>query len=216
MKSILVIGMGQFGRHFSERMMELGNEVMIVDAKSDRINEIADRFTDSQICDCRNINVLRSLGINNFDICFVTIGEDFQASLEITFMLKELRAKHVVSLSHTDRHSLLLQKIGADEVIYPERELSEKVSMRYNADNVFDYIQLTPQYSIYEIPCPTKWLGKTVVDVNVRNKYHVNIIAVKQGNTLNIAPGATYIFSKDDHLVVIGKVSDVFKLGGKK
>ncbi|MEG1190606.1 MAG: TrkA family potassium uptake protein [Oscillospiraceae bacterium] len=215
MKSILVIGMGRFGRQFSERMKELGNDVMVVDKDPELIDEIAPKFTDSHIGDCCNEAVLASLGINNFDICFVTIGEDFQASLEITSMLKELGAEHVVSKARTSRQANLLLKIGADEVVYPEREISEKLAVRYNADNIFDYIQLTSEYSIYEIPCCSKWANKSVADVNVRYKYNVNIIAVKSGNALKIAPGADYVFSSDDHLVVIGKASDVFKLGGK-
>ena len=215
MKSILVIGMGNFGQLFSERMQELGNDVMVVDEKPDIINEIAHKFTDSQIGDCRNPAVLKSLGINNFDICFVTIGSDFQASLEITSLLKEMGAKYVVSKARSDRQSKLLVKIGADEVIYPERELTEKLAVRYNADNIFDYIQLTPEYSIYEIPCSSKWTGKTMAEIDVRNKYKVNIIAVNHDGNLNIAPGAAYVFSQDDKLVVIGKASDVFKLGGR-
>lgn len=215
MKSILVIGMGQFGRHFAERMNELGNDVVIVDAKAERINEIADRFADSLIGDCTNISVLRSLGVNNFDTCFVTIGDDFQSTLEITSMLSELGARHVVSQARTERRAKLLLKVGADEVFDPERELSEKLAVRYNADNIFDYIQLTSEYSIYEIPCLAKWIGRSVSEVDVRNKYKINIIAVKQGNALNIAPGANYIFSSEDHLVVVGKASDVFRLGGR-
>lgn len=215
MKSILVIGMGRFGRQFSERMQELGNDVMIVDKDPETIDEIAHKFTDSHIGDCCNEAVLNSLGINNFDICFVTIGEDFQASLEITSMLKERGASHVVSKARTSRQAKLLMKIGADEIVYPEREISEKLAVRYNADNIFDYIQLTSEYSIYEIPCCPHWINKSVSDINVRYKYNVNIIAVKQGNALQIAPGGEYVFSANDHLVVIGKASDVFKLGGK-
>lgn len=214
MKSILVIGMGNFGRQLAERMQELGNDVMVVDENAELINEIAHKFTDSQIGDCCNEAVLRSLGVNNFDICFVTIGEDFQASLEISSMLKELGAQRVVSKSRTDRQAQLLLKLGADEVIYPERELAEKLAVRYNANNVFDYIQLTPEYSIYEIPCPEKWRGRTVAEVDVRNRYGVNIIAAKQGTNLT-TPGADYVFNADEHLVIIGRASDVFKLGGK-
>ena len=215
MKSILVIGMGRFGRHFAERMQELGNDVMVVDKDPEVIDEIAHEFTDAHIGDCCNEAVLSSLGINNFDICFVTIGEDFQASLEITSMLKELGADHVVSKARTERQATLLSKIGADEVVYPEREISDKLAIRYNADNIFDYIQLTSEYSIFEIPCCSKWVNKSVGDLNVRNKFNVNIIAVKRDNTLSIAPGADYVFKSADHLVVIGKASDVFKLGGK-
>lgn len=215
MKSILVIGMGLFGQLFAERMQELGNDVMVVDENEEVINEIARKFTDSHIGDCRNEAVLRSIGVGNFDMCFVTIGENFQASLEITSVLKELGARRVISKARTDRQAKILLKIGADEVFCPERELSEKLAVRYNSDNVFDYIQLTPDYSIFEIPSSEKWVGKTVSEIDVRSRFHVNIIAVKNQDKLNIAPGADYVFSAADHLVVIGKASDVFRLGGK-
>lgn len=215
MKSILVIGMGRFGRQFALRMQEYGNDVMIIDKDADLIDELAPRFTDAHIGDCSNEAVLTSLGINNFDICFVTIGEDFQASLEITSMLKEHGAAHVVSKARTTRQATLLSKIGADEVVCPERDIADKLAVRYNADNIFDYIQLTPEYSIFEIPCCEKWIGKTVAQVDVRNKYNVNIIAVERGNDLQLAPGADYVFKAQDRLVVLGKAADVCKLGGK-
>ena len=207
--------MGRFGRQFAERMQALGNDVMIVDKDPDLIDEIAHEFTDAHIGDCCSEGVLDSLGLNNFDICFVTIGEDFQASLEITSMLKERGVAHVVSKARTARQATLLSKIGADEVVYPEREIADKLAVRYNADNIFDYIQLTSEYSIYEIPCCSKWVNKSVAEIDVRNKFNVNIIAVKRDNALQIAPGADYVFKAADHLVVIGKASDVFKLGGK-
>ena len=215
MKSILVIGMGRFGRQFAQRMLEYGNDVMIIDKDPDLMDELAPQFTDAHIGDCSNEAVLTSLGINNFDLCFVTIGEDFQASLEITSMLKEHGAKHVVSKARTARQAALLSKIGADEVVCPERDIADKLAVRYNADNIFDYIQLTPEYSIFEIPCCEKWVGKTVVEVDVRNKYSITIIAVERDNTLQIAPGADYVFKASDRLVVLGKATDVFKLGGK-
>lgn len=215
MKSILVIGMGRFGRQFAERMQDMGNDVMVVDKNPELIDEIAYKFTDSHIGDCCNEAVLKALGLNNFDVCFVSIGEDFQASLEITSLLKDMGARHVVSKASSSRQAMLLSKIGADEVVYPEREIAEKLAVRYNSDNIFDFIELTSEYSIYEIPCNHSWLGKTVAEVNVRSRFSVNIIAVKQGNTLNISPGANYIFSEGDHLIVVGRSGDVFKLGGK-
>ncbi len=215
MKSILVIGMGRFGRQFAKRMQEYGNDVMIIDKDADLIDELAPEFTDAHIGDCSNEAVLTSLGINNFDICFVTIGEDFQASLEITSMLKEHGAAHVVSKARTARQAKLLSKIGADEVVCPERDIADKLAVRYNADNIFDYIQLTPEYSIYEIPCCEKWIGKTLAQVDVRNKFNINIIAVERDSALQIAPGADYVFKASDRLVVLGKAADVLKLGGK-
>lgn len=215
MKSILVIGMGRFGLLFAEKMQQLGNDVMVVDENEELINEISHKFTDSQIGDCCNPSVLKSLGINNFDICFVTIGEDFQASLEVTSLLNEMGAKHIVSKARSDRQAKLLLKIGANEIIYPERELSEKLAVRYNADNIFDYIQLTPEYSIFEIPCSEKWIGHSVSDVDVRSKYKINIIAINHEDKINIAPGADYVFARGDHLVVLGKASDINRIGGK-
>lgn len=215
MKSILVIGMGRFGLQFAERMQDMGNDVMVVDKNPELIDEIAYKFTDSQIGDCCNEAVIKSLGINNFDVCFVSIGEDFQASLEITSMLKDMGARHVVSKARSSRQAMLLQKIGADEVVYPEREIAEKLAVRYNSANIFDFIELTSEYSIYEIPVSPSWQGKTLAEVNVRSRYHVNIIAIKQDNSLNISPGAEYTFTSRDHLIVIGKAADVFKLSGK-
>lgn len=215
MKSILVIGMGRFGLQLAERMQELGNDVMVVDKDAELIDEIAYEFTDAHIADCTNELVLSSLGINNFDVCFVTIGEDFQASLEVTSMLKEYGAAHVVSKARTERQAKLLSKIGADEVVYPERDAAEKCAVRYNADNIFDFIQLTSEYSIYEIPCASSWTNRSISELDVRNKYNINIIAVKNDNTLQPSPGADYVFRDGDHLVVLGKASDVFKLGGK-
>ncbi|MFR6312883.1 potassium channel family protein, partial [Anaerofustis stercorihominis] len=156
--------------------------------------------------------VLQSLGINNFDICFVAIGEDFQASLEITALLKDLNAKWVVTKARSDIQKKLLKRIGADEVVYPERDTAEKLAIRYNAKNIFDYIQLTPEYSIYEIPIMDLWVGKNMSDLGIRKKYKVNIIAIKNENILDPMPSPNYVFRENDHIIVIGKSSDVFKL----
>ena len=216
MKSVLVIGMGRFGRHLATKMQELGNDVMIVDRDADLVNEVAETFTDSHIGDCTNEAVIRSLGVNKMDICFVSIGEDFQSSLVITSLLKRAGAKHVVAKANQEIQADLLTRIGADEVVYPEREIAEKLAVRYNANNIFDYIQLTSDYSIYEIPVPTAWVGKTIAEVDVRRKHRVNIIAIKCENTLQPTPGADYVFRTEDHTVVIGKSADVFKLSGKR
>lgn len=216
MKSILIIGMEHFGQHLASRFMALGNDVMIVDKSEKIIDEISPLFTDSQIGDCTNEGVLRSLGVSNFDICFVTIGADFQASMEIASMLKELGAKHVVSKAKTERQAKLLKKVGADEVIYPEREVSERLAVRYSANNIFDYVELTGEYSIFEVPVLSSWVGKSIRNVEVRRKHKVNIIAIKSDNNLQPMPGADYIFREGDHVVVIGKSTDVFQLTSKK
>lgn len=212
MKSVLVVGMGRLGRHLAQKMQELGNDVMIVDKNEELIDDLSPDFTDSYIGDCTNEGVIRSLGINNFDICFVTIGEDFQASLEITAMLKDHGAKWIVSKAKRDRQARFLKNVGADEVVYPEREISEKLAVRYNSNNIFDYVELTADYSIFEIPIHSSWVGKSVGDINVRRKYSINIIAVKNDNAIKVMPGADYVFRPDDHIVVIGKSADVFKI----
>lgn len=216
MKSVLVIGLGRFGRHLAYKMKELGNDVMIVDKDEKLVNEMAEKFTDSHIGDCTNEAVIRSLGVKQMDCCFVSIGEDFQSSLVITSLLKRAGAKHVVAKANQEIQEELLVQIGADEVVYPEREIAEKLAVRYNANNIFDYVQLTADYSIYEIPILPGWVGKSIVEVDVRKKYRINIIAVKNQEILQPMPGADYIFRTEDHVVVIGKSNDVFKLSGKR
>lgn len=215
MKSILIIGLGRFGTHLARKMQQLGNDVMVVDKNPRIIESASSEFTDSLIGDCTNENVVRSLGVNNFDICFVTIGENFEASLVITSILKTLGAKFVVAKAKRDIQSDLLKKIGADEIVYPEREYAENLAMKYNAKNIIEYIQLTHDYSISEIPILHSWLGKTVASVNVRNAYKVNIIAIKNQNQFKLLPGGEYVFDVDDHLVVVGKNEDVYRLSNK-
>ncbi|MBQ8183588.1 MAG: TrkA family potassium uptake protein [Clostridia bacterium] len=215
MKSFLIIGAGRFGKHLSEKLIDLGNDVVAVDKNAEKIEQLNNILTDSFVGDCRNEAVLKALGINNFDVCFVCTAEDFQSSLEITSMLKELGAKYVVSTAKRDRQADLLKKIGADDVIYPEKQIAQKTGIRYNAKNIVDLIQISDEYAIYEIPVSDAWLNKTIVDVNVRKNYKVNIIAIKNGESINAAPLPDYVFKPRDHIMVIGKQHDVFKLTDK-
>ena len=216
MKSLLIIGMGRMGRHLAHKLQALGNEVMIVDKDPDIIEALSDRFTDSNICDCTNEAVIETLGVDNFDICFVTIGEDFQASLVITSLLKQHGARMIVSKAKQDIQADLLRKIGADEVVRPEREIAEKLAVRYNSDNILDYIPLTAEYSLYELPVPGTWAGQTLAELNIRRKYQVNIIAVKRGELLDPNVGPDYRFSTSDHIILVGKSDAVFKLAAKR
>lgn len=216
MKSMLVIGMGTLGVHLAEKLQNLGNQVMIIDTREELIESLSTRFPDSQIGDCTNEDVLRSLGINNFDICFVTVGENFQASLEITTLLKELGAKYVVSKAKKDIQVKFLLRNGADEVMYPERDIAENRAIRYSENNVFDYIKLSDEYAIYEIPILKEWVGKSIGELNIRNKYEINIIAVKRENETHPVMGSEYVFKENDHLVLIGKNSCVAKIKAKK
>lgn len=212
MKSVLVIGMGTIGIYLARKMQDLGNEVMIADKDEELIQELSPEFNDSFCGDCSADGILKSIGVNTFDYCFVTIGEDFYASLEITSILKELGAKYVIAKAKRARQVEFLKKIGADEVVYPDKEIAENLAVRYNADNIFDYIELTSEYSIFEIPVVSSWVGKKVMDVDVRHKHKINIIAVKNDNELNLNLGGDYVFDENDHLVVLGKSSDVFSV----
>ena len=172
-------------------------------------------FNNSFVGDCTNEGVLRSLGVNNFDYCFVAIGESSYASLEITSLLKELGAQYVISKASRTRHAEFLKKIGADEVFFPEREIAEKLAVRYSAKNVFDYIELSSEYSIYEIPVLREWIGKSIKELNIRNRYNINIIAIKKNDVLFPVANVEHVFVSGEHIVVIGKSSEVFKLSAK-
>ena len=215
MKSVLIIGMGRMGRHLAKKMHQLGNEVMIADINPAIIEALSDRFTDSTICDCTNESVIASLDVENFDVCFVTIGEDFQASLVVTSLLKKHGARRIVAKTNQDIQAELLRIIGADEVVYPEVDTAEKLAVRYNANNIFDFVPLTEEYSIYELPVMPAWAGHTLMELNIRRKYQINIIAVKNGTNLDANLSADYRFRPDDHIIVIGRSDDVFRVAAK-
>lgn len=216
MKSILVIGMGRFGYRLARTMMELKNDVMAVDTNREFIEDHADEFTDARIADCTRESALKELGVEDFDICYVCIGSDFQASLQITSMLKDLGAKRVVSKAGNDFHAKFLLRNGADEIVYPEMEMAEKLAFRHNTHNVFDYIELTDEYGVFEISAPESWKGKTIRQLDVRNKYGANILAIKYENgTLNPLPSPDYVFEDKSHIVVACTNATVRKLAGK-
>ncbi len=212
MKSILIIGMGRFGRHLCRNLAELGNQIMIVDEIEENLQEMLPYVVSAKIGDCTNEAVLRSLGVDNFDLCFVCIGTNFQSSLEITSMVKELGARYVISKANRDIHAKFLLRNGADEVIYPDRDIAEKLAVRYSANHVFDYIELTEEYSIYEIPPLKKWIGKSIKELGIRNHYQINILGTKIGDDANLMPGADYVIRAQEHLMVIGRKEDVDRI----
>ena len=212
MKSVLVIGLGRFGRHLCEKLSLLGNEVMIVDHNEAVVTELADSVTSAKICDCTDENALRALGVHTFDVCFVCIGSDFASSLLITSMLKDLGARRIIAKASADMHMRLLLRNGADEVIYPERDSAERIAMRTSASHVFDYIELTDEHAIYEIPPLASWIGKTILELDVRNKYRINILAVKTGDMLRPLPGANYVFTGNEHILALASQEDARRL----
>lgn len=214
MKSVLIIGMGRFGHHLCQKFVELDNEVMIIDSREEALEDMLSFVTSAQIADCTNVEVLKSIGIGNFDVCFVCIGTNFQSSLEITSLLKENGAKYVVSKATRDIQAKFLLRNGADEVVYPDRDIAQKVAVRCSANHVFDYIELNSEYGIYEIPVMNEWIGKSIVEVNFRSRYKVNILGYKLGEETQLLPMADHVFEENEHLMVIGRKEDVRRILG--
>ena len=204
--------MGKFGVHLCKDLARLNNEIMVVDQKESTLEEVLPLVTSAKIGDCTNTKVLQSLGIDNFDIVFVCIGTTFQSSLEVTSLVKELGAKYVVSKANRDIHAKFLLRNGADEVIYPDRDIAEKIAVRFSADQVFDYVELADGYSIYEIPPLPIWVGQSIRDINFRVKYNANILGVKNSSGLNLLPDANYVFKENEHLMVVGHKRDIDKI----
>ncbi len=215
MKSILIIGLGSVGERLARKLSELRNEVMVVDENEEKVEKLAPFVTDAQIGDCTDPEVLKSLGVRNFDVCFVTIGDNFQSSLEITSLLKEFGAKKVVSKASSDIQSKFLLRNGADEVFYPEKDMAEKLAIRHNRENIFNFIELTEDFSIFELPIMPEWVGKSIAEIDVRKRYHINILAIKERDSEMSLPDGTYSFKEGDHIIVLGNPDDVFKLSAK-
>ena len=212
MKSILIIGMGRFGRHLCQNLAELGNQIMIVDQEEENLEDMLPLVVSAKIGDCTNENVLKSLGVANFDLCFVCIGTNFQSSLEITSLVKELGAKHVVSKANRDIHAKFLLRNGADEVFYPDRDIAERLAVKYSANHVFDYFELSKDYSIFEIQPKAAWIGRTIEEADIRANYHINVFGIKKNTELVVLPRADYVMHEKDHLLVVGLTKDIDRL----
>ncbi len=212
MKSILIIGLGRFGRHMAEKFNERGNDVMAVDISEERVNAVLPFVTDGQIGDATNEEFVRSLGVGNYDLCVVAIGDNFQSSLEATALLKDLGAQFVLSRASRDVHAKFLLRNGADDVVYTEKETAERLAVKYGSDNIFDYIELSRNFSIYEIATPPSWVGKSILQKSVRTKYNVSILATKSNGQIYPLPHAEHVFSSDETLIVLGKNEDVERL----
>lgn len=215
MKSVLLIGMGKFGQTLGEHLLRMGVEVMIVDKNEDRIETLSGKYTDALIANCMNEDNLKTLDVPSFDACVVAIGDDFQSSLEITSLLKELGAKWVVSKATTEIQKKFLLRNGADEVVYPDRDIAEKLAVKLNSKKVFDYIELTSEYSIFEIAAPRHWAGQKLIDLNPRQKYGLNILTIKKGNAIVDGVGADYVFEENDHMLVFGRTDKILAFANK-
>ena len=203
MKSILLIGLGRFGRHIAIKLDELNHQVMAVDNNESRVEAVLPYVRNAQIGDATNEDFIRSLGVRNFDVCIVAIGDNFQSSLETTSLLKELGAKMVVSRAARDVHAKFLLRNGADEVVYPEKQLASWTAIRYSADHIFDYVELDEEHGIFEISIPDAWIGKTVGELDIRKKYNVNIMALRCNGVLDMNIASETLLGDDQTLSLI-------------
>ena len=204
MKSVLVIGAGQFGTHIAKRMEELRCEVMAVDISEDSINDIMPYVTNAKIGDGTNEEFLRTLGIDDYDVCFVTLGRHFQSSLETTSLLSELGAKKVISRATNDVQMKFLLRNGADEVVYPEKQTALRIATNYASDSILDFFHLEKEYYIYELKVPKSWHGKNLMQIDARRRFNINILTIKRSGEALIPSAATVILP-DDIACVLGE-----------
>lgn len=210
MKSFLIIGMGRFGQYLCRELSKLGNEILVVDEDEERLEPMLPLVTSAKIGDCTKPEVLKELGVGNFDKCFVCIGTNFQSSLEITSLLKEMGASCVVSRASTDVQAKFLLRNGADEVVYPERDIAERLAKKSSANHVFDFIDLG-NYGIYEALPMKNWVGRSIKELNVRVNYGVSILGIRGKEGSMLMPDADYVFGAEDHLLILGSDGDLAK-----
>ena len=211
MKSILLIGLGRFGRHIAMKLDELHHQVMAIDKEDSRVEAILPYVTNAQIGDATNEDFLSSLGVRNFVVCIVAIGDNFQNSLETTALLKELGAKLVVSRAARDVHAKFLLRNGADEIVYPEKQLANWTAIRYSADHILDYIELDEEHAIFELSVPHDWIGKTVGQLDIRKKYNINIMAIKTNGILDLRINSDTYLPSDSSMLVLGEIKYIQK-----
>lgn len=211
MKTILLIGLGRFGKNIALHLNQLGHQVMAVDDVEERVEAVLPYVTNAQIGNSTHADFLDSLGIRNYDVCIVAIGNDFQSSLETTSLLKEMGAKLVVSRAATDVQEKFLLRNGADEVVYPEKQLAKWTAIRYSADHILDYIELDDNHAMFEIPVPESWAGRSIVQIDIRKKYNINIMGIKRNGKLELSITPDMVLGAGETMLVLGKNRDLQK-----
>ena len=210
-KSVLVIGLGRFGRYLTKKLEELDHDVLAVDMNEERVNAALKYTSNAMIGDCTSEDFLGTLGVDNFDVCYVTIGDNFLASLEATSLLKELGAKLVVARASRETQEKFLLRNGADEVVFPEEQLANWSAIRYTANHVFDYIEVDGDYSIFEVEVPESWVGKAIVDLDVRKKMNINILGIRRNGVMDMKVTPNMILEKGESLLVLGIYENIRK-----
>jgi trk system potassium uptake protein TrkA len=212
MKSYVVIGLGRFGSEVARRLCDLGCEVLAVDSRSDLVQQISQDVTHAVMADARDKEVLRALGVKDFDCAIVAIGGSLGDSVLATMNVKELGVPRVVCKAHDETHRQVLLKLGADQIVIPEQEQAVRLARSLSSHNVLDYIELSSEYGIVEVPAPKSWVGKNLKELNVRAKLGLNILAVKKGSNINVSPSAEYPIEAEDILVVLGNTGALEKV----
>lgn len=208
-KQYIVIGCGRFGSALAKKMCQLGNEVMVIDKNRDIIENIVDEVTHTAILDVTDENDLKSIGLGNFDVAIVAISSDIKASIMATIMAKELGVSKVVCKAKDELEAKVLYKVGADKVVFPERDMGIRVAYNLVSDNILDQINLDPEYSIMEIVTPTKWIGKTIIELNLRAAYDVTVLAIKTSSGLKVMPSPNYCMKEGNILIIIGNINNI-------
>ena len=211
MKNVLLIGLGRFGRHIAIHLNEMEHNIMAVDKNEERITRVLPYVTNAQIGDSTDVQFLRSLGVNDYDFCIVTIGGDFQSSLETTSLLKELGARFVISRAERDVQAKFLLRNGADEVVYPEKQMARWTAIRYGSSHILDYIELDETHAILELPVPKVWIGKTVGQIDIRKKYDITIMALKKNGRMNLSINPDTVMSEGATMLVLGEYKTMQK-----
>lgn len=211
MKTVLLIGLGNFGVNVAKELHELGHQVMAIDVDEERVNEILPFVTNAQIGDSTNEEFLRSIGINDYDVCIVAIGDDFQNSLETTSLLKELGAETVVALADREVQAKFLLRNGADYVVNPEKMMAKWTAIRYTSNNILDYIKLDDSHAIYEVNVPDAWIGKSIMEIDIRKNHGINILATKTDGEMNLVVNPLTVFHGNETILVLGEVKAIQK-----
>lgn len=211
MKNILLIGLGRFGRHMAQKLIDMHHQVLVIDKDEQKVQSAMSYVTNGEIGDASNPALIDALGVKDFDLCVVTMSHDLQASLEITALLKEKGAPYVLVRVSRDTHAKFLLACGADEIIYPEKEMADWAAVRYSGDHVYDYTRLSPDHAIYETEIPDSWIGHSVIELGVRQRYHLNILALRRGNEVNPMFDSSGVFRANDRVILLGSDKDVQK-----
>ena len=211
MKSILLIGLGRFGRHIALKLNALNHQVMAIDHNEERVNALLPFVTNAQIGDSTNEEFLATLGIGNYDACIVAIGDNFQNSLETTYLLKELGARKIIARASKEMQEKFLLRNGVDEVVYPEKQLAAWTAIRCSSDHILEYIELDDEYAIFEVEIPSDWSGKSILELDIRKKHGINILGVRTNGKLNMNITPNTVFGYGTSVLVLGQEKVVHK-----